>query len=37
LHVDWRFEAWGALIGVPPKNLAGYEKLEYELLELDAA
>ena len=37
LHVDWRFEAWGALIGVPPKNLAGYEKLEYELLELEAA
>jgi hypothetical protein len=37
LHVDWRFEAWGALIGVPPKNLAGYEKLECELLELEAA
>jgi site-specific DNA recombinase len=37
VHVDWRFEAWGALIGLPPKNLAGYEKLEYELLELENA
>jgi hypothetical protein len=35
LHVDWRFEAWGALIGLPPKNLAGYEQLEYDLRELE--
>ena len=37
LHVDWRFEAWGALIGLPPKNLAGYEQLEYDLRELEIA
>ena len=30
LEIQWRFEAWGALLGEPPKGTAGRELLEME-------
>ena len=30
LEIQWRYEAWGALIGLPPKDTAARELLELE-------